>query len=416
LPAGAPLPAFTRAVLAARHWPLADRLALLAAASGWLLRRFRCPPGWTVQQLCGHLPRPVLTELIDPLCVAALNTPMAQASAPVFLRVLRDALFSGRGSADLLLPRAPLSDLLPAPAWRWLAAHGAALHTGQRVTGLQAVHGGWQVDGTPFDAVVLACSATEAAPSRCFASACSGAAGRAGRHRRSAPPDPVSLKDISESHRPAPVHRAPHPQRPGHRPLRRPARGRQLPAGHAPAGTGQPGQGTPGRARRRAGPMRELHKLTHQPVNLSVRQGDEIVYIERAYSERSGMQVVRAVGGRAPLHLTSVGKLFLAHDDPQRVRAYATRTGPDRPHAQQHHRGAGAGARTGPGAPERHGPRQRRTGTGRALHGRRHLRRPGQAGGRPVDLGAGRPAGRILAGPGASHGRADLESLGHRAA
>jgi DNA-binding IclR family transcriptional regulator len=62
--------------------------------------------------------------------------------------------------------------------------------------------------------------------------------------------------------------------------------------------------------------MRELHKVTHQPVNLSMRQGDEIVYIERTYSERSGMQVVRAVGGRAPLHLTSVGKLFLAHDDP----------------------------------------------------------------------------------------------------
>jgi DNA-binding IclR family transcriptional regulator len=75
------------------------------------------------------------------------------------------------------------------------------------------------------------------------------------------------------------------------------------------------------------GPMRELHRLTHQPVNLSMRQGDEIVYIERTYSEHSGMQVVRAVGGRAPLHLTSVGKLFLAQDEPQRVRAYATRTG-----------------------------------------------------------------------------------------
>jgi DNA-binding IclR family transcriptional regulator len=37
--------------------------------------------------------------------------------------------------------------------------------------------------------------------------------------------------------------------------------------------------------------------------------------------------VVRAIGGRAPLHLTSVGKLFLAADDPQKVRAYATRTG-----------------------------------------------------------------------------------------
>ena len=74
-------------------------------------------------------------------------------------------------------------------------------------------------------------------------------------------------------------------------------------------------------------PMRELHKLTQQPVNLSMRQGDEIVYIERAFSERSGMQVVRAIGGRAPLHLTSTGKLFLAADDPQRVRNYATRTG-----------------------------------------------------------------------------------------
>jgi DNA-binding IclR family transcriptional regulator len=74
-------------------------------------------------------------------------------------------------------------------------------------------------------------------------------------------------------------------------------------------------------------PMRELHKQIQQPINLSVRQGDEIVYVERAFSERSGMQVVRAIGGRAPLHLTSVGKLFLASDESQRVRAYATRTG-----------------------------------------------------------------------------------------
>jgi DNA-binding IclR family transcriptional regulator len=74
-------------------------------------------------------------------------------------------------------------------------------------------------------------------------------------------------------------------------------------------------------------PMRDLHRTTGQAVNLSVRQGDEIVYVERAYSERSGMQVVRAIGGRAPLHLTSSGKLFLAHDDPRVVRSYATRTG-----------------------------------------------------------------------------------------
>jgi DNA-binding IclR family transcriptional regulator len=74
-------------------------------------------------------------------------------------------------------------------------------------------------------------------------------------------------------------------------------------------------------------PMHELHKATGQTVNLSVQQGDEIVYVDRAWSERSGMQVVRAIGGRAPLHLTSTGKLFLSTAEPRHVRAYAARTG-----------------------------------------------------------------------------------------
>ena len=142
-----------------------------------------------------------------------------------------------------------------------------------------------------------------------------------------AQPDPVSLKEISER-------TGLHPST-AHRILNDLAIGRFV--DRPAAGTYRLGMrllelGNLVKARldvREAalGPMRELHKVTHQPVNLSMRQGDEIVYIERTYSERSGMQVVRAVGGRAPLHLTSVGKLFLAHDDPVRVRAYATRTG-----------------------------------------------------------------------------------------
>lgn len=73
--------------------------------------------------------------------------------------------------------------------------------------------------------------------------------------------------------------------------------------------------------------MRNLHRKTNQTINLSVRQNDEIIYIDRAFSERSGMQVVRAIGGRAPLHLTSTGKLFLSIDDDKTVRDYAVRTG-----------------------------------------------------------------------------------------
>lgn len=72
--------------------------------------------------------------------------------------------------------------------------------------------------------------------------------------------------------------------------------------------------------------MQALHRKTQQTINLSIRQHDEIVYIDRSYSERSGMQVVRAIGGHAPLHLTSTGKLFLAIDTLKDVQAYANRT------------------------------------------------------------------------------------------
>ncbi len=74
-------------------------------------------------------------------------------------------------------------------------------------------------------------------------------------------------------------------------------------------------------------PMRELHRITGQTVNLSLQQADEIVYVERAWSENSGMQVVRAIGGHAPLHLTSTGKLFLSKWESRQVRAYVMRTG-----------------------------------------------------------------------------------------
>jgi hypothetical protein len=81
----------------------------------------------------------------------------------VFLRVLRDALFSGPGSADLLLPRSSLSALLPQPACSWLRAHGASLQWGRRIMQLSTDTRGWRVDDAPFDCVILACSALEAA-------------------------------------------------------------------------------------------------------------------------------------------------------------------------------------------------------------------------------------------------------------
>jgi squalene-associated FAD-dependent desaturase len=162
LPRGPALPAFVRGVLAARGWSWRERIALLLAATRWRAARFEAPAQQTVAGLTRSLPQRVREDLVDPLCVAALNTPAERASAQVFLRVLHDALFAGPGAADLLLPRAPLSTLLPDPAIAWLRGSGAQVELTRRVMSLGLTDGGWAVDGEPYDAVVLACSATEA--------------------------------------------------------------------------------------------------------------------------------------------------------------------------------------------------------------------------------------------------------------
>ena len=73
--------------------------------------------------------------------------------------------------------------------------------------------------------------------------------------------------------------------------------------------------------------MQELHAQIGEAINLGIRDQDEIVYIERTSSGRALVRVVYLVGGRAPLHITSLGKLFLAADSPEEVRDYAKRTG-----------------------------------------------------------------------------------------
>jgi squalene-associated FAD-dependent desaturase len=150
-------------ILGAPGWSLRDKLGLLRAALGWQLARFRCDASLSVAALCARLSPRVLHELIEPLCVSALNTPAGRASATVFLRVIKDALFGVQGGSQLLLPRLDLSALFPDAAARWLIEHGSELRLGTRVTQLQVQGVQWQVNGQPFDAAILAVSASEAA-------------------------------------------------------------------------------------------------------------------------------------------------------------------------------------------------------------------------------------------------------------
>lgn len=153
-------------IATARGWSWADKRSLARAAWGWHRQGFRCAPGLTVGRLCAGLAPAVISQLIEPLCVAALNTPVDEACAQVFLRVLRDALLGPGwgpwGASWLLVPRAPLGELFPQPAAHWLADRGATVRTGHRVNLLVQARSGWLVDGDAFDAVVLACASWDA--------------------------------------------------------------------------------------------------------------------------------------------------------------------------------------------------------------------------------------------------------------
>lgn len=157
------------AVLGQCSWPMAERLRLLRAALVWQRSGYACPESVSVRQLCAPIGPRVMSELIEPLCVSALNTPCERASGQVFLRVLRDALFSGRGGSHLWLPRRSLGQLLPEPALAWLQTQGARVEKGTRVTALNRVDERWQVSvanegpTAVFDAVILATPSQEAA-------------------------------------------------------------------------------------------------------------------------------------------------------------------------------------------------------------------------------------------------------------
>ena len=155
--------ALVMAILRQGSWTWPSRLALLRESARWAMNGFECAEDLSVEALAQGLPPEVRQGLVDPLCVAALNTPPARASARVFLRVLKDALMTGRGGADLLLPRRPLGDLLPVPAHDWLERHGAEVKLRQRVVSLERSGTGWRLGGSHFDGVIIACSAKEAA-------------------------------------------------------------------------------------------------------------------------------------------------------------------------------------------------------------------------------------------------------------
>ncbi|APZ42907.1 IclR family transcriptional regulator [Acidihalobacter ferrooxydans] len=72
--------------------------------------------------------------------------------------------------------------------------------------------------------------------------------------------------------------------------------------------------------------MAWLRDEVGESVNLTIREGDEVIYVERAVPNRM-MRVEQIIGSRAPLHVTAVGKMMLGFEGAEAIHEYARRTG-----------------------------------------------------------------------------------------
>ncbi|MFT4066313.1 IclR family transcriptional regulator [Paraburkholderia sp.] len=75
---------------------------------------------------------------------------------------------------------------------------------------------------------------------------------------------------------------------------------------------------------RRHAILRGFCEKVGESVTLGMRVGDEIAYLDDVTTEAGLMLKIRT-GLRAPMHCTSIGKLFLAHMDEQEWQDYAMR-------------------------------------------------------------------------------------------
>ncbi|MDD3326674.1 MAG: hydroxysqualene dehydroxylase HpnE [Zoogloea sp.] len=161
----APLPAplhLAFGLLRARGLGLADKLAMARLMRHLKARRFRIEPDRPVSALLADTAQTErLSRLIwEPLCVAALNTPVGEASAQVFASVLRDSLAAGESASHLLIPRVDLSELFPVPAARWLAMRGHTVRSCEPIKAITRSGDALLLDGDPrdtrYDHVVVA--------------------------------------------------------------------------------------------------------------------------------------------------------------------------------------------------------------------------------------------------------------------
>ena len=148
------------ALLTARGLSWGERIAAMRFITAMRGKAYRITADLPVAELLArHRQSGALARYLwEPLCVSALNTPAASASAQVFLNLFRDALDGARANSDFLFPRADLGKLFPEPAAAFVCANGGAVRLGTPVRAIDKTEDGFVLDATAerYSHVVLA--------------------------------------------------------------------------------------------------------------------------------------------------------------------------------------------------------------------------------------------------------------------
>lgn len=155
------------AILLARGLSVAERLRIVNITTRLRLRKWKLDQGLTVAQWLrqGRQSPHAVQMFWQPLCLAALNTPIDSASAQLFARVLQDSLGGPDHACDVLIPRVDLSELWPDHVEQYKPNNSPGeicVHRGRAVRQLQESTSKIVLDGSTFDAVVVACNAPAA--------------------------------------------------------------------------------------------------------------------------------------------------------------------------------------------------------------------------------------------------------------
>ncbi len=137
----------------------------------WVLSRRRRVPGASLREFAALLalrrasatatvaemlpPGELSRRLLEPLAIAALNTPLTTASARLLGRIMDESLSRGGRACVPAFPREGLSETFIDPAVEWLRRRGATVHTAHRIAALSLHEDRVEAMGGPAGMIAL---------------------------------------------------------------------------------------------------------------------------------------------------------------------------------------------------------------------------------------------------------------------